>query len=235
MENLAYSEEMIQQEIKRHGYKNKNEYRSQFNASSVSCSLEINVRNILDGEKDDHQSTFDLYNIKKSWANKVEVRGVTDNVNFSSSSNLGKGRYFSVDDFVKKVNGNDAFIICDFHDLILFNKTPRLYIIPTDLIKDLFYRNILQNNATLKNDWPKTNKNKLSKTFGFVRGKSPKLGENLVNYPDEIFNLKFYHIFPYETFKLTTSTTKKFPSTEEVVKNAKIRLQQHRETGKINH
>jgi hypothetical protein len=231
--NFAYSNEMINHEIERHGYIDREEYRKQFNASSVARSLEINIRKILDGKKDDHQSTFDIYDVKNSWAKTIEVRGITDTVCFSSSTNTGKGRFFSIKDFNKKINGNDAFVICDFNDLIIFDRQPRLYMIPTDIVKGLFNSKILTKEATMGNDW--SNAKKISKGFGFRQGFSLNFGEDLTTYPNHIFNMKFYHVFPYDTFKLTTNKNKNYPNLSEIIKNAKIRLQIHRETGKISH
>jgi len=222
MLNESYNDENIAHDIKRHHYASREQYRKYFNASSVSTDLEMQVAYILGGKKSEAQDPYDVYDITKSWAKRVEVRGMTDGVQFSASTDTGKGRSFSEKNLINKFDSNDAYIVSDFNDLIIFDKTPPLYMIPTDIVKSLYYRGVLGDKASIQNS--KKGEQPCSKAFGCSKKRKTENSK----IPRFEYCFKFYHLFPYELFSLELGAKKSYPSIDELIKRATISLQNQR-------
>ncbi len=85
-------------------------------------------------------SAFDIIDSRgKKW----EVRSISDKVYFSPSNQVGSGRHFDENGFLKKLNEVDGFILADIKS---FPDIP-FWIIPVDLVKSWWEEGKLGKNA----------------------------------------------------------------------------------------
>jgi hypothetical protein len=220
-----YSIENCQKDVERFSYPSLDAYINTFNCSSVSKLLEHYIAHIMGGKVDEMQSVFDVHDCSKSWAKKVESRGISNLLNLSMSTHTGKGRFFTEEGFWEKVNGNDAYVVTNFNDLMKARTTPRMYLIPTSIVADIYKLGIIENGLISNNVSGK----KRGQLCGVKRFNKIKLKDDWLTFvktcEPKCLKPQMEDLFPYDVFKLDLTLEKPtYPSVDELIANCREKI-----------
>tara|TARA_A100000172_G_C2981757_1_gene89629 strand:+ start:119 stop:622 length:504 start_codon:yes stop_codon:yes gene_type:complete len=118
------------------------EYVDSVSGSTASSVIESKVAQFVDGER--VKGSQLPYDVIAGDGRYIEVRCIckTKNVYFSPSTATGKGRFFSEEDYQKKLDACDSYVFADLRDR--FQSPVRFFEISVDKVRDLTEKGIIK-------------------------------------------------------------------------------------------
>jgi hypothetical protein len=113
------------------------------NGSTLSKISELVIADVTNGSVVEGQLEYDVIS---NCGEKLEVRNMFGKACFAPSTSTGKGRYFELSLFQKKLSKTDGYIFIDLNPLRELSQ-PKAYYIPAQLVSDLYELGALGKNA----------------------------------------------------------------------------------------
>jgi hypothetical protein len=169
---------------------NPNIFWSHQNGSTLSKISELVIADVTSGAVVEGQLEYDVIS---ECGKKLEVRNMFGKACFAPSTSTGKGRYFELSLFQKKLSKTDSYIFVDLNPTRKLNQ-PQAYLIPARLVSDLYELGALGSTAHI--DFAKRK---------VYRGQWRK------------GTFRFQELFDYPTFKLDLANLTKSYDAQAVI------------------